>query len=105
MFKLKKKTNYCIITIDEFNLLDLDDLNYNETIYVYWGSLHELVKEHLNSLELSHMNRMNNNEPWNNIFIIENCDYIDIEPVLLHSLMMNDDYTLCEIVLGPEVII
>jgi len=102
MFKLKKKSNYAIINIDEFNSLDLYDLNYNGTIYVYVGSLHESIKSHLESLELSHMNRMNDNEPWMNMFIIENCDYIDIEPMLLHNLLMSDDYTLCEIVPNGE---
>lgn len=44
------------------------------------------------------MNRMIDDKPWTNMFIIENCDYIDIEPFLLHSLMLNEDYALCEIV-------
>lgn len=99
MYCLEKKSKYIIINIDEFTSLDLYDLNYNGTIYVYLSNnLHKSIKSHLEKLQLSHMNRINDDKPYMNIFIIENCDYIDIEPAMLHNLMMYEDYTLCEIV-------
>ena len=101
------------ISFDEFLKMDIDDLNYNNTIYRLADRSNvviEKLNEHLkNKLMLSHLYRMENVR-LNGLFYVENCDLQDVSEagydtidILCSSVNDTEPYKVVEIYLNTEV--
>ena len=100
------------ISFDEFLKMDIDDLNYNNTIYRLSDrscAVMEKLNEHFNTdLMLSHLNRMGNVR-LNGLFYVENCDLQDVSEagydaidILCSSVNDTKPYKIIEIYLNTE---
>ena len=101
------------ISFDDFLKMDIDDLNYNNTIYRLADrscGVMEKLNEHLkNKSMLSHLYRMENVR-LNGLFYVENCDLQDVSEagydtidILCSSVNDTKPYKIVEIYLNTEV--
>lgn len=70
------------ITLDEFLKLDMDDVNYNHTVYrITDENMLPILKEHFEKVFMLGKFHRFENVQANRLFYIENCDLQDIQEV------------------------
>jgi hypothetical protein len=100
------------ISLDEFLKMDIDDLNYNNTIYRLENrdteTISKLLKHFKDSLMLNRLYRIENVH-LNGLFYVENCDLQDVSEygydtidILCSSVNDTKPYKVIEIFLNEE---